>query len=241
MAGKRKKAQEKKEESVKPDKGKEEMSQAVKDIESAMFSVKFYPVAVDEQKKDDAVKKLKQIYKKGDANTKQLLLYMIHEAMSMSGELKFMKNFEHFRARAPNRDPVQIRMNVYRSMYNYNTALEGIVEFIRMLGDFGGDDAAKVLGYHYSHLCTMENEASHVLRNAIIDALGDSSSTYALKLLLDYARYTDNERVQSRVIGALSKWNERMESVKINAKQKERLMEELKDRLSKEPRGSHYG
>ena len=218
-----------------------EMGAIVKDIESALFSVKFYPVAVNEEKKDWAVGKLIEIYKKGDENVRQLLMYMIHETLSTTSDLKFVKNYEYFRARTPNKESTQIRVNVYRAMFNYNTSLEGYVEFIKLLGQMnGGDDAAKILTYHYSQLCTQENEASHVLRNAILDSLGDSESGYALNALLDYARYT-NERVLHRILASLAQWDEKIEELKVSAEQKKKLRSRLQEVMTRELVGRQYG
>ncbi|MFH1393478.1 MAG: hypothetical protein ABII71_02350 [Candidatus Micrarchaeota archaeon] len=244
MAGKKKTGSGKKKEAPKKDETAPDtkMGDIVKEIETAMFSIKFYPVAVSEEKKRDAVEKIRSIYMKGDENIRQLLLYMIHEALATSSELKFMRNYEHFRARTPNREATQLRMNVYRAMFNYNTSLEGLVEFIKMLGAFNkGDDAAKVLTYHYAHLCTMENEANHVLRNAIIDALGDSESGYALDSLLSYAKYTDNERLLHRILASLAQWDEKIDNLDTTDAHKEKLRSSLTEVMTRELGGTQYG
>lgn len=218
-----------------------EMNEAIKAIESAMFSIKFYPVAVNEESKDEALRKLKTTYSKGNETVRQLALYMIHEELSASAELKFARNYEYYRGRNPNKDPTQLRMNVYRAMFNYSSSMEGLVELVRLLGHMEGEGPAKLLTHHYASLCTMENEAHHVLRNAIIDALGESGCPYALNALLDYARYTDNERIVQRLVVSLVKWDQKLDGLKVSDAQRAKLQARLREVMTKELGGSHYG
>lgn len=218
------------------------MEAAMKEVENALFAIKFYPVAVDEESKAEALERLAKAYNRGDETIRQLIIYMVHEALSASAELKIMHNFEYAKARNPALDPAQLRMNVYRAMFNYNMSLEGIVELIRLLGRLrGSDDAAKLLTYHFSHLCNYENEASHILRAAALDALGKSDSRYALKSLLEYARYSDNERMFHRIVGALIDWDEKIDNMKIPAAEKKKLRANLQEIMTKDRGGTHYG
>ena len=155
----------------KPDNEKKEldpMDKTLKELEQAFFTLKFYPVAVKENGKDEAIEKIKNMYKKENDTVRQLVLYMVHEALAQSSELKTMYNFDFYRRKFPNIDPSQVRVNVYRSMFNYNFALEGMIELVKMLASLPGDDAAKLLSYHFSFLSAIEVEGSHMLRNAII-------------------------------------------------------------------------
>ncbi len=220
-----------------------DMAAVLKEMENALFAVKFYPVAVNEESKNEALRKLEGIYAGGSETVRQMLIYMLHENLSQSMELKTMHTLEYFRARGQGAgDPAQHRMSVYRAIFNYNTSLEGLLEFIRLLGRLrGGDDGIKLLTYHYSHLCAAENEASHVLRNAILESLGNSESKYALLALLDYAEYTDSERSFGRIVSALSEWEDRLESLGMPEIEKEAVRERLKRIVTSDFGGSHYG
>jgi hypothetical protein len=222
--------------------GEKEMAAKVKEMESAFFAVKFYPVAVNEDNKDEALQKLEKIYNDGSETARQLLLYMVHDNLCQSAELRVLHTYDYFKAKNPAQDPGQLRMNVYRSMFNYHTSLEGLVEFIRLLGRLrGGDDAAKLLTYHFSHMSSQENAAHHMLRAAIIEALGKSESGYALKALLDYARYDDNEQMFQRVVTALSEWDGKIDSLKLTTKEKEHLRLKLTDVMTRQVGGeTHY-
>jgi len=234
--------EEKKQEDPKIKKEKEKMAAMVKELEKAIFSIKFYPVAVNEEDKNAAIEKLVKIYNKENETTKQLMLFMLHETLADSGELKAMHNSEYIRAKKPSLEPAQVRMNVYRAMFNYNTSVEGLIEIIQLLGRFkGSDDAAKLLTYHFSHLCFYENEATHMLRGAILETLGETDSPYALKALLEYAKNTDNERTFRRIVSALTKWQKKLDSVKTNKKDKEQIQIRLKEVITKEFSESHYG
>lgn len=219
-----------------------DMSSVLKDIDSAMFALKFYPVAVNEQSKEQSVAKLEEIYSKGNDTVRQLLLYVIHETLATSSELKVMHTQEYFKIKSPAMDPQQLRVSVYRAMFNYNTSLEGLCELIRFLGRLkGGDDATKLLTYHFSHLCSYESETSHMLRAAILETLGKSESLYALKALLEYAHYSDNERTFHRIVSALIEWEGRIESLKVTQKEKELYSKKLNEIITSDTGGSHYG
>lgn len=212
----------------------------IKELEQAFFAFKFYPVAVKESEKEEALKRIVDIYKKEDETIRQLILYMIHEALSQSAELKTMYNFDFYKRKAPSADTTQVRMNVYRAMFNYHFSLEGLFELIRLLGKFPSDDAVKVLTYHFSYLLVIEVEGIHMMRNAIIEALGDSENEYALRCLLDYAKYTDNERMLQRIASALVKWMEKVDHLKLPAKEKQVLKTKLEQVLTLEFGDTHY-
>ncbi len=219
-----------------------DMASLLKEIEGAMFSVRFYPVAVNEEAKNAALKKLEKIYAEGSETVRQMLIYMIHEYLATSSELKTMHTLDYFKMKTPASNSAQQRMSVYRAMFNYNTSLEGLLEFIRLLGRLkGGDDAVKLLTYHYSHLCAYENEANHVLRAGILESLGKSESKYALLALISYAEYTDSERSFSRIVNALMDWEERLGSLKMPESERNGIREKLKKIISSDFGGSHYG
>jgi hypothetical protein len=219
-----------------------DMASLLKEIEGAMFSVRFYPVAVNEQAKNDALGKLERIYSEGSETVRQMLIYMIHEYLATSTDLKIMHTLEYFKMKTPAADSSQQRMNVYRAIFNYNTSMEGLLEFIRLLGRLkGGDDAVKLLTYHYSRLCTYENEASHVLRAGILQSLGKAESRYALLALMDYAEYTDNERSFSRIVSALTEWEGKLGLLKMPEPEMQEIHKKLRKIISSDFGGSHYG
>jgi hypothetical protein len=223
-------------------KGDKTMEAVIKEIEDALFALKVYPVAVDEDNKNDALKKLEKIYKKGSETVRQLLLYMVHDQMAKTSETKMMHTYDFYKMKHPDKDPAQLRMSVYRALFNYNTSLEGVTELIRLLGRMNGsDDAAKLLTYHYARYGSMETENNRVLRAAVIEALGESESHYALKALLDLAKYSDNESSISRVVNALIEWEEKIDELDVSKKEKKKLREKLKEFIERDSRASHYG
>ncbi len=213
----------------------------VKELEQAFFALKFYPVAVKEQAKEEAREKIKKHFREDEETVRQLVLYMIHEHLSQAGELKTMYNFEFFKARMPNTDPGQLRMNVYKAMFHHNFSIEGLIELIKLLGELDGDDAAKLLTYHFSYYSCIEVEAMHMLRNAAVEALGESKSEYALQCLLRYAHYTDNERMLNRYAAALTNWDKKLDVLKLAQKDKDRLKAKLHEVMTLEFGDSHYG
>ncbi|MGV8085187.1 MAG: HEAT repeat domain-containing protein [Candidatus Bilamarchaeum sp.] len=218
----------------------EKLTAQIKEAETAMYSIKFYPVAVKEQAKDEAVAKILSLYQKGAETLRQVILYMIHENLSSSSDLKLIHTYDYFKSKTPNLEPSAIRMNVYRAMFNYHTSLEGLAQMVKILGAMKGDDAAKLLTYHYSRLCSYECEANHFLRCAIIEALSKSDSSYALNALIEYARYSDNERIIGRLVVALSAWDEKIGSMKISSKEKEKYRSQLQSLMAPKIGERHY-
>jgi hypothetical protein len=211
----------------------------IKDLEQCFFTIKFYPVATKEDSLNEAKEKVKTAYAKENETVRQLVLYMIHENIAQAIELKTMHNFDHFKGRSPNNDAAQLRMSVYKSMFNFNSSLEGIMEFISLLGELEGDDAAKLLSYHFGFFSTIEVEGMHMLRNAVIEALGNSNSEYALKCLLRYGKYCDNDRMLQRIAAELAKWDEKLDKLKLPQKEKLKLKEDLDEMLAIEAPSSH--
>lgn len=218
----------------------QELNAKVKEIESAMYGLRFYPVAVNEETKKKSMEKLEEMYKKENETIRHLILYMIHENLTATSEFRLMHTFDYFKLKSPNKDPGQLRMNVYRSMFNYHTSVEGAIEMYAFLGKLDNDDAAKLLTYHFSRVCTMENESNHMLRSAILEALGESPSLYALKALMNYAEYTDSERTFSRVLSAVIEWEKKLDKTKMTEKEKQEVRAKLKEYMSRDMSGSHY-
>ena len=219
----------------------DEFKKLIKEIDQAVLAIRVYPVASNENSKNQAIDAIKALYNKGNETTKQLILVSLHENIASSADIKQNQNYDYFKAKNPGLDITQLRLNVYKAMFNYTSSLEGIVEFIKLLGELNSDDAAKVLTHHFAHLATIENEYSHVLRSAILETLGKSNSKYALDALLTYAKYTDREGTYSRVVNALIEWDEKLDELKISDKDKAEVRDRLKDLMTKEHEGKHYG
>lgn len=221
-------------------KEKDEANKALKEIEKALFAIRFYPVAVDEKSKDEALETLLRIHSNGNDTIRQMLLYMVHEAMAKTTEFRLMHTQEFFGMKE--QDPAKSRMSVYRAIFNYNTSIEGACELYAFLGKLNADDAAKLLTYHYARLCTMENEGNHMLRGAVLEALGNSKSKYALTSLLDYAKYSDSEKSLGRIMASLRKWQDKIDGMKLTDKEKDNLRQKMQEVIKrKESGGTHYG
>ncbi|NYZ77027.1 hypothetical protein H0O02_01800 [Candidatus Micrarchaeota archaeon] len=220
----------------------ESVDAVVKELEKNIFSIKFYPVAVDEHAKDEAVMHVRKAYNEGNETVRQIVLFMLHEAIAEFSEFRTVHNFEYMRMKNPAVEPAQARIEVYKKMFNYNTSIEGVMELVSMLGSLrGGDDSAKVLTYHYARLCTWESEASVLLRNAVITALGESKSPYALNALMEYAKNTDNEKTFGRLLQALEKWDEKLQKAEMAEPKRKKIAKELKAILAMGFKGGHYG
>ena len=133
-SGKPKEAKKKEKKKV-PSPEQKEMARKAKEMEKAMYAMKFYPVAVNEQSKMEAIEKLEKTYREGNETVRQMLLYMVHENLATSMELKVMHTPEYFRMKNPSSQPPQQRMSVYRAIFNYNTSLEGLAKLATIYPD----------------------------------------------------------------------------------------------------------
>lgn len=211
------------------------------EVDEAMRTFNAYPIAVGKEAKDGAVAALKRLYKGGDAKLKQVILYIIHESISRFAEYRAPKNFDYFKKKFPQAEPMQLRMRVYQGMFNYSNSLEGLLDLVNLLADFGDDDSAKVLTHEFSFLCAFDgSEGTRILRNAVADALGNTKSIYALRALLAYAKNADSEQLGSRLIGSIVEWKDRLKESRISQKEKDELMEEINDFVQVEREGGQY-
>jgi hypothetical protein len=214
----------------------------LKKIDRAIISLKLYPVAVSDPQKKDAMKKIFRIYEKSNDSVRQHILMIMYEHISEVNELRNLRNIQYYKAKNPKATPGAIRMNVYKDMFNYNTSLDGLVELVHLLGHLEGRGPAKLLTHLFTHFCSSEVEISRVLRNAAIEALGKSSSSYALKALLRYTEYSDNEKILARLGSALMEWGEKIDELTISEEDKHRLKHKLQESLMREEVSSkQYG
>jgi len=219
-----------------------ETSDVLKEIERLLASIALYPVSSGVEAKDKAVSDLAALHNGGSEPVRQHIIMSIYEEIARFNELKALGTSEYFRAKAPKAGPGALRMNVYKDMFNYNTSIEGIQEIISLLGMLNGEGPAKLLTRLLTYFCVNDSEGSRMLRNSVIEALGTSDSPYALESLLVYARLTDNEHLLARLSAALVEWDEKLDGLPLNAKEREKLKGELRGVLTrKEGPAKQYG
>lgn len=222
-------------------KGAKATGPLLKEIEKSMRSVKLYPVAVNEAAKDAAVEALQKAYAKGGDPVRQHVLFLINEIIAQASDMRTMKTYDYFKQKAPKQAPGALRMSVYKEMFDYTSSVEGLVELVLLLGELEGNEPAKLLSHLFSVLCASESELNRMLRNATIEALGASDSPYALRALIDYARLTDSDKLFGRMVGALSDWAAKIDTVELPVSQKQELRDELKELMAKEEKPTQYG
>lgn len=206
----------------------------LKDVETAMLAIRRYPVASTEKLKDESKEKIKKIYSQNGDSIRQNIILFIHEGISKVSSTRALINFENSKAIDPKAEPGQIRLSVYKSMFDYDTSLEGIIELTLLLGGLEGNEPAKLLSHLFTHFCSSETETNHILRNATLEALGESKSPYALRALLQYASFSDNERVLARLTQALIEWDEKADDIQLPKKDKDDLRGVLRRTITRE-------
>ncbi|MEW6528988.1 MAG: hypothetical protein AB1391_03810 [Candidatus Micrarchaeota archaeon] len=210
-------------------------------VDDAVIKFNMYPIATNEEIKNASLATLKKIYSEGDEKINQIILYVLHEIILQYSEYRIPKNFEYFKKKFPQAQPSQLRMNVFKGMFNYSNSLEGLIEIINLLCEFDTNDSIKILTHHFSFFCAYDgSEGSRILRNVIIDALGKSRSVYALDALLSYVKNIEDEHLASRIICAIIEWKEKIGKLKIAVKKKNELMAKINEVIILEKEGGHY-
>ncbi|MBD3389845.1 hypothetical protein GF415_02715 [Candidatus Micrarchaeota archaeon] len=197
--------------------------------EKAMISYFLYPVAKKRKEKEAAKEVIKEAYSKGDVVVKQFILFLAHEQLAKAAGIKTMHNFSHYRKSLPKESEMgEVRKAVYRTIFNYTTSYEGIVELLGLLGELGDETAAKLITYHLSYYSSMEAPVLQIFRNASLEALGACSCPYALEALINYAKYGEKT---DRAVLALSRWSKKLEATNMGAEEKAYYEKEIKKLL----------
>jgi len=212
-----------------------------REIDRSVAAIILYPISSKEEAKNAAMENLVKIYTKGNDAIRQHFLSIIQENLAQVYDMKAIQTYELCKTKNPKAAPGTIKASVYRGMFDYNSSTEGIVELIGLLGELKGHEAAKLLTRLFSNFCSADSETNRMLRNAVIEALGDSNSSYALNALLEYAKLTDNDKLFGRLVSALAVWSEKIDSLDIPAEEKMELKEELKFLMAKEEKPTQYG
>ena len=212
-----------------------------RDIDRCVAAIILYPISSKEEAKNAAMENLVKIYTKGNDAIRQHLLSVVQENVAHVYDMKVIQTYEVCRIKTPKANPGTIKSGVYRAMFDYNSSTEGIVELIGLLGELNGHEAAKLLTRLFSHFCSVNSEADRMLRNSVIEALGESNSSYSLNALIEYARLTDNDTLFGRLVSSLAVWNEKIDSLDLPAEKKLELKDELKFLMAKEEKPTQYG
>jgi len=193
--------------------------------ERSMIEFFLYPVAKNRMERDAAKKIMVESYVRGDDVVKQFILFLAHEQLSRAAGMKVMHNFSHYKKLFPKEAKGgDVRKAVYRTIFNYTTSVEGIVELIEFIGELGDTEAAKLLSYHLSYYSSMDSPALQVLRNATFDSLAHCNSPYALETILSYAKYAErNDRARY----ALGQWEKKLDKIDLSAEEKKHYAKEI--------------
>jgi hypothetical protein len=210
-----------------------------REIDRCVAAIILYPISSKEEAKNAAMENLVKIYTKGNDAIRQHFLSVIQE--NIFYDMKVNQTYDYCRTKNPKVSPIAIKSSVLHGMFDYNSSTEGIAELIGLLGELNGHEAAKLLTRLFSHFCSVNSEADRMLRNAIIEALGDSNSSYSLNALITYARLTDNDTLFGRLVSSLAVWSEKIDSLDLPAEKKLELKEELKFLMAKEEKPTQYG
>jgi len=221
----------KKSKNIKP-KEKKEFDKKIEELNKAFLTFRFYPVAVGEDKKEEAKKKIIEYYKKGTDPLKQTILYLCYETLTQYIPSPHPYNFTFYKTRFPKDEPGKTRMNVYRSMFNFNSSLEGVQELIQLISSLNDTGSVKLLTHLFSYFTSIEAESARTLRNAVIDALGESDSLYAFNSLTNYAKIVDSERIHQRILHALASWEEKLNSLNLSSAEKKNMKDLLEEIFS---------
>lgn len=211
------------------------------ELNNLFNSLKYYPVALEESKKESTLSALLEKYKKGEDYYKQTFLYIAYETLVQFSDYREPRNYGFYQKLNPQEKAQRLKLNVYRTMFDYSSSLEGMLELISLLGKINDVPSAKLLTHLFMYYGSRDSLNFKLLRTAVIIALGESNSLYALKSLLSYIKYVDSEDLLNRVIDAIIKWDEKIETLGLPEKETQKLKKELKEILTIAPTDSPHG
>lgn len=212
----------------------------MKEAELALGALNSYPMLKSRADAESAKEAVLQAYSRGDAVVKQFILFVIHEHLSRAANMRVMENFEFFRkAMGEKAEAMEVRKSVYRAMFNYSNSLEGTVELLLLLGDIGDVGAAKVLSRHLAFYMSGEQSGLQMLRNAAVEALENCNCTYALDVLIAYAKYAEKNE---RFVFALRDWEKRLPKMGLSDSDIEAYVSTINELMMvRKERDVHYG
>lgn len=238
---KNKKISKKKKVKSKKESKEQKVQKELNELNKLFVTMSFYPVAVDGTKKEEARAQIIKKYKSGKDYMQQNILHLIYENLTQYTELKSAMNYGFFKSKNPEESPAKLKLSVYKSMFNYYSSLEGSLDLISLLGELGDLPSAKLLTHLFNYYSGRESERFKTLRNAVIDALGSCTSTYALGSLLLYAKNVESERLFQRVIESLVAWEDKLGSLPISPEERMKLKRGLEEFLSIVKSEGHSG
>jgi hypothetical protein len=218
----------------------ERRKRLMKEAEIALGAINSYPMLKNREDAEAAKRMVLEAYSKGDAVVRQFILFIIHEHLSKAANMRVMENFELFKKMMGEKAEVlEVRKNVYRSMFNYSNSLEGTVELLLLLGDIGDVGAAKVLSRHLAFYMSGEQGGLHMLRNAAVEALENCGCTYALDVILAYAKYAEKNE---RFVFALRDWEDKLKAMSLAAADMDAYMSAINELMMvRKEKDVHYG
>ncbi len=212
----------------------------MKEAEVALGALNSYPMLKSRAEAEEAKRAVLEAYAKGDAVVRQFILFVIHEHLSKAANMRMMENFEFFKkVLGEKAEVLEVRKNVYRSMFNYSNSLEGTVEMLLLLGDIGDVGAAKVLSRHLAFYMSGEQSGLQMLRNAAVEALENCNCTYALDVILAYARYAEKNE---RFVFALRDWEDKLNKMSMSAEDRGDYISAINELMMvRKEKDVHYG
>ncbi len=208
------------------------LSKDLEEINKMFATIGFYPVAADIFKRDEAKNFILEKYQNGNEIIKQNINHMVFENLTQFWDFRSPFNFGFFKSKFPNEDPKRLKLSTYRAMFNFYSSVEGSIFLISLLGEFSDVASAKMLTHLFSYYSSNDSEKFRMLRIAVIDALGESDSDYALRSLITYANNIDSERLTHKIFSVLVKWDEKIDSIKWEQNEKRKLKKSLNELIS---------
>ncbi len=196
-----------------------------KEIDKKIALINSYPVLHNEEEKEKAKKWLIRVYKKGSENIKQSILYVIYNLIMKAGEYRISKEINYFNKINKER----ARLNVYKAMFDYCESIEGVADLLKLLSKFEDNASLKVISKVLTFsLANSPNDASLILRNACLDILGEHKNYYALRILLNIIKYSENDKLTTKCYIQIKKWENRKDK-----KVKEIIKKYIDDKIEK--------
>ncbi len=216
------------------DAGKKAENPYEKDFETCqklLSNISGYPVLTSREEFEQSFSKLQKIYmKKGDV-VKHMVLYSLFRMIVRSNEFRMSRDAQYYARARFNGDMQAAKRETIRSILAAEHSIETIAQIIEQISTWNDVRIIKLLNSCLSHfLCRDMFEGTKMLKNAVINALGDAQHPYALQSLLTYAKLVNEGETAMMIRKNLEKWSKKMTKT-----QQKEYGEEVEKYLSAKP------
>ncbi|MEM4296536.1 MAG: hypothetical protein QXI89_00480 [Candidatus Anstonellales archaeon] len=191
-------------------------------VRKIISDISSYPVALSWADKESLKKELVEIYKKNDDVIKGYIIAIINERLS---SFRYFRDFLSMSLAKERGQNIKAE-DITTAVLDYTSSFDGIDDFLSLLLNFDDTLSLKLLSFHLTRYLNLNTQESRLLSLRAIKGLGQSKNSYAAQLLIVLSDITKDELLAA-VLDSLKQWEEKLDKIKIDKKEKEKIKEEI--------------